>query len=333
MSQVPIESFFYTPSSGSGMSYRPGGPPNTNICHSSGRDNGVVQHLSKLLGGGVNSHSSISSMSQNLMQIKRGRILVGHGSNGMFEVGDGAWGYSNTGHVSLYNESFWLEDFKKLWVPLQDYYNGRYWFKLYCYLDIYACSVAGGVDGLKFLQRVSDVTNCRIRAFTGLIYVGANRIYYEKGHRHVRVCPTGGPPEGPGDGVCTKPEDITKIAFVHDDFLSNKLKKSDLFSVGMEAEDVISILVKSRNKVEISERLLPPETASTIFKILFYSQPFTKVGTAIGLITANIIINYRSQPSLEINVFSDGIAETSYEGQSFMVAPYFRETINQLLIE
>lgn len=329
-----INNFFASLGGGGGITY--GGPPLPNISSSTGEDGGTVNRLAKIISGGITKHSSTAELVSKILPYS-GFSIVGHGNHGLFETGAGPSGYSDSTVVDFDNEHAWGSEFAKLWKPSRVAYDAR--GNAHHYpgggIWIYACCTGGGVNGKAFLQRIADITNSTVIAYTGLIYVSSKYILYERGHTLVQVWPTGF---------------IRNKVSIHnkDDFYLNVLDEADislpppsqdLFNIDgtrneiflrkMDLNNIDSVLIQRR----IDGKSIQKEFNSNIdyiLQCLFNSQPFQKSGGVTGIITAVITINYRNQAPQTVNVFADKLAEKIHSGESYMTTPHFFQVMGQL---
>lgn len=323
MSKVPINYYFKIPRAPSGSASTVATPkPHPSVTSSTGEDGGTVEGLARLAMGGMKRHSSISQLINNLKDQRSGTI-VGHGSPGMFEVGDGPLWTSSEGHISLYNEEHWHEKIKTMWR------KEEIWGKQYFYspINILACSVAGDENGIRLLQKMADLTNRKFVAYTGLIYYEYDsktkkgiRYLFEKGHKFVEIYPTGAIVINRSKSFI---DNETKSPYLNN-------KKAYQYDEKLLTKGVSTIKIRLLNKSIYVEQIFSGELVKVILDILLFTAPFLKSGVAVGIITAQVFINYSNNTSQIFNVHSDRLAESTSNGETFLTSPNFRKTLNTL---
>lgn len=339
-----VEDFFASPSGESGAIVY-GGPPLPYISSSNAKDDGgTVDRLAKLLIGGITKHGSTIELIHNVNRFDS-FIIVGHGNTGYFETGAGILGYTDTKAVELSNEHVWGREFAKLWKPNRVVYSANGTPHIYPggRFSIYACCIAGSKSGLLLLQRLADITNHQVKAFTGLIYVWSYpngqpvKYSFERGHKWVTINPKN---YMISDHFLSL-DDPFNFSDVREAFLP--LSSPRLFNIDFKNNDkfvnaeiieneILSIFIELKHHDVFTTKVFSFHEADVILPLIFYSESFEKKGDVPGLLTAIITIKYVEKPAASIHIFADRIAEKLPTGETCLTAPNFRENMNRLFM-
>jgi hypothetical protein len=250
-------------------------------------------------------------------------IILGHGSPGYIEVGDGQFGFSSEGGIYLENEDVWAPQFARLFASPGLYLTGSGPVPVHREIMFMSCSTAAWPNGRKLLQRIADVGNLKVTAFIGLIFVNERSMFWDSIETQPWCVPKGSTASRCPENLWKEPPPTTKNIAE----LPRVSMKRLGFTTGMEADDVVSIAIS--NPRTGSEKSYPPEVAEYVFKILFHSQPYSKDGSIMGSLTARCVVNYKSEPPMTVNVLADRVAETS-SGLVFFTVPNTRAVLDQL---
>lgn len=333
-----IEDFFEFPEGrrGSGAIVY-GGPPLPYISSSNAtNDGGTVAKLAKLLHGGITTHGSTAELIQKVMSYDSFSI-VGHGNVGYFETGAGPFGNTESNGVEYQYEFTWRDEFSKLYRPNRVVYSGDGQPHVVSpgSITLYSCCTAKGQTGLNFLQRLADITNHEIIGFTGLIYVYSDQygkpLYFggEHGHKWIKVKPYSLSKTGYQDEA-ENVMDETVLAPPLSDLLNINFERTNHFIRGINEPEILTVFIELLHNKQFTMKVIPYQDWEEILKSIFYSESFPKSGGVVGILTAIVTIKYVDKTYLTLNVLSDRMAENIITGESWITAPTFRQTMEQI---
>ena len=274
-------------------------PRPEHISASTGADGGAVERLRGLLGG-QHRHGSTAEIGERFDWYERGKApfiaLLGHGSPGGFETGDGPRLWSSARQVHFGNRHDWEPHLSRLSRFRGGFSTAeRNTFKYSGALLLLSCSVAQGMLGASLMAQLSQVTNRIVFAYTGLVSLTGTRIHLEKGHRWVRQDPGQAPASPPARMRMDEPRPDAVAAQVFPD--------------GMSLADVAGVSVAPGHE-GAAAREIAPDDIRWFLPALFHSPPFSDEGEALARATHRVVVRYRSQPPLNVTVFAGALATT-----------------------
>jgi len=333
-----------------------GRPPQPSIHNhvSLGKDHGAIALL-RLHQPALSTHRNIQELGDSLVSafekepgpplFPTPSYILGHGAAGFVDVGDGDFGMSDKGSIRPDNEDVWAPQFARLWTSPASQPSSYGPIPKHRVIYLMSCSTAASAvrDGVRrpvgrdLMQRIANIGNLRVYAWTGLIFVNTDGWKLEPGAAMVCCMPSD---TSPAAAALLCPEHFwreptqLKILLTQAARASAFVDQQPLvsmqtlgFAQGMEAEDVESISILSPRTGR--EYIFPPAVATQLFKFLFSSQPFSKDGQIVGAVTARCTVKYRSQPPLTVDLVADRLADTS-AGSVFLVSPAITTYLTQI---
>jgi hypothetical protein len=280
-----------------------GALPHHRSCSAGPETNGAVVALCRIRNA-QKTHKSSDEIGELFDWVSKGQPrfihLIGHGTSGLIEVGDGQSVLTTGGSLHCYNSHHWAvpmkrtskyDDNRSVKVPANDVlYSGG--------ILLEACCVAEGEEGATFLKLLADTTLRTVFAYTGLISIRNNSsVWFEKGHAWLRQDPLSDKPT-----IEAKPLHSSLIR-------TGKLQIAG--QKGMEAGELLSIEINyllTRSKINFIK-----EQAKEILDELFYSKGFGLEGKVLGIITHQFTIRFQNQEDLHVDLYSKRLAKTDRE--------------------
>lgn len=278
---------------------------------STGPDNGAIPRLRKIRKA-KRTHSKSDNIGVLFDWTTAGQPLfihlLGHGASGLFEVGDGQNQLTEAGSLRTYNMSYWeshlartskYDENRQVKVPADDvYYSGG--------LMLEGCCVAEGPRGVRFMKQVADTTLRSVFAYTGLITVRDNSVWFQKGHAWIRHDPLASSPT-----VEVRQLDKSLVRTV-------SLGATGLGD-GVEPENVEALEVTSALHNGRAIRLTGEQAAKLLAQLL-YSNGFKPEGDPVGIVTQHITVIYSSRAPLKVDLYAGRMAVTD-AGIAYLVGP------------
>jgi hypothetical protein len=320
---LPSSSFFYVPHTSLMKSQTVPGWVDQTLSGSSGRDNGAIAGMMRILQGNK-YHSSTAELVEKLAPHAGGSIsIAGHGTGGYFETGAGQWGGLPEDSVESDTEFVWGPLFERLKTDERSV-NYKGWPN--AVLTLWCCSVLKHPSGYALAKRISEITNRTVRAYPALIYVSRDGISYQR-------------TKWDWENIVA---DKFETAFSSPSYKAPATPALNLlrgessmhamgFDLGMEASNVKSFLVSAWINQKFVEKEISGDAAGLIFPELFFSKPFQRPGISLARMTAKIVINYKSGPALEYHAYADSIAEEVGSSRTFLISENFTEVLGDLL--
>jgi hypothetical protein len=313
-----------------------GRPPAPSIhCHGSlGPDDGAMALLRKHYPC-LSNHSNMRDLGDNLVKAfesQPGRngfpatsTILGHGNSGYVEVGCGQNDRDLEAYISPANEHVWGPQFARLRAPPM-FERHPYWGDIprFRSINFMSCTTAFGLRGHVLLQRIADIGNLRVTAYSALLLVNEHQMFYERGGQ-LRCClPQDAPRNTRGYTECRKDAWPGELDDVKSAFPGMAAKG---FAPGMEAEDIDSISVVTPDTPD--PVVLPKEVAPGLFAQLFASPPYAKDCAVMAAVSARFTLNFRSQSPVTVDLFADRLALSSL-GAIFLVSGTVRRYLTHL---
>lgn len=334
-----LSSYFRQAPSGSAstVSYRRS--PTFHAFISTGRDSGALALLRDIIMP-VWSHGNVRHLGANLEKAfdQRGSakngashsaLIIGHGSHGFVDAGDGAWNDTDDGSIQLRNEWLWASFFERLRAPTFPYMRGNRKLPpvpMYRGVNFLSCSTAGG-DGRLLMQRIADIGGVVVRGYTGLVFV--NRLYFflEPGAKQ----------------ACCIPSDASDVSREHYRPDSNWEEPllpplhglaGQGFAAAAHADGWFanSLDVVASSWRGAGETHITGANAERVLAMVLSVGPYRKDGEIIGSHTLKLVVERQSEAPLTIQVIGNRIAVTS-EGLAFFVDHGLKAELSSLGVE
>ena len=339
---VPLSSLLAGGSVGGAMTIGKPRPASIHYHASLGVDGGAISMLRSNFPC-LSTHRSIEELGDCLVRafeqepgnhsaFHASSMILGHGSPGSFEVGDGQYGRSYFGTIGMDNADVWEPQFARLRTPHKIEHH-PYWGEIPRYrgISILSCSTAKGAEGRALIQRIADAGNLCVHAHTGLLFVNSKYYFLEKGARTVCRVPTGGDWNARGYRTC---QDSGDDALSETDWLDafrvpfTSMKLLGL-GEGAEADEVINVVLTTSAQQEPRE--FPGEVAADLYRYLFASPPYLKDGELVAAVTANCIVRFKGRPDLHVSVLADRVAFVQ-PNKMFLVDPRLANYLVELVL-